>query len=663
MELQMLVPLILVCVNVLIKEVSVLIAFDCQNTNNNLSVVSIHDVAACPDEKKGYYEKTVSATVIQRNEFKQQKVIACLIEVTRTIQHCGMHSHTSAVSGGLSAFIKFIGKRECQNVHRHGSIQIFNRAIGRIAQNGTTEASLTIMGSLKDDGSCDGTAYSENGHSWSNVIVVVALKIHIRDYLATIKLNENEISLINGITCNYVDGYCMDSTFGETAWDYSPETSCDGGLTTLYNGKAEIITNINQPTEQILVVEQGDKIFALSLIKTIVLCGYDIWQSEHPKIVVTLNNNASAIKPKMNLIPQNTDMFSYINSKMLYIEQAYKRTTSQLYTSTVHRRCLLHREIIKNRLLIAPLSPNALSTIIKNKMGHVGRVLGEVLYIMQCTPKLVQIRRTNNCYQELPIVVNNQSKFMSPITHLIQEHAEQVECNALTPPLYYIDGKWIGLTPLPLEKNPPQLLGVEPEDNLKFKSIQPLGISGLYTQEEISKVQRTLNFGIERAAVETMLTFKLNGINNTDNQGYTTIHLFDGTEIKKLARNTLQYIWGWFTDIGMFMSGVIGFYVIFKALKYFLNVILNGLAIYKTVGCGFILLASIWNTLAVWLVHRHQSQQKQNDDIEAQNVLKCDPKLTASAPNLDTAQSTTTLAATTYPHLDEWTASMTSPTV
>lgn len=488
MESRLLRSLVIIIISVLVqlKEVSTLIAYDCENENNNLTVVSIQDIAQCPDERNDYSEKSTFATVIQRNEFKQQRVVACLIEVTRIIQHCGMHSHTSAVAGGVSTFVHVIGKTECQNLHRFKTIRLFNQLVGGITLNGTTTASLTILGSLKDDSSCEGSTYNENGHSWTKVIVVAALKIHTRDYLATVKLNQNEISLLNGLTCSYVEGYCMDSTYGETAWDYAPETSCDTGLTSLFKGPAVIITNNKQAMERILVVEQEQKVFAVALIKTITLCGFEIWQSEHPKLVVILTNNTS-IQPTMKLLPQNTDMFSYINSKLLYIEQAYKRTTSRMYTNTVHRRCLLHREIIKNRLLIAPLSPNALSTIIKNNIGHIGRVLGEVLYIMQCTPKIVEIRRTNNCYQELPITVNNQSLFMSPITHLIQKHAEQVECNALTPPLFYIDGKWIALTPLPLEKNPPQLLGVELEENLKFTPIQPLGISGLYTQEDFQK--------------------------------------------------------------------------------------------------------------------------------------------------------------------------------
>lgn len=118
----------------------------------------------------------------------------------------------------------------------------------------------------------------------------------------------------------------------------------------------------------------------------------------------------------MSLSAHNTDLSVYYNSKLLYVEQAYKRKISQLHTDAVYRRCLAHREILRKRLLLAPLLPNALSTVIKNNLGYVGRVLGEVIYIIQCIPRIAQIRRTTECYNELPITCNNQSYFMAPTT-------------------------------------------------------------------------------------------------------------------------------------------------------------------------------------------------------------------------------------------------------
>ncbi|KAG5900345.1 hypothetical protein JTB14_033796 [Gonioctena quinquepunctata] len=72
--------------------------------------------------------------------------------------------------------------------------------------------------------------------------------------------------------------------------------------------------------------------------------------------------------------------------------------------------------------------------LVKKSGGYVGRVLGEVLHIMRCVPRTVTIRRTKKCYNELPIVVNNASKFMAPVTSIIQTYAEEVDYNRLMPP-------------------------------------------------------------------------------------------------------------------------------------------------------------------------------------------------------------------------------------
>ncbi|KAF5272262.1 hypothetical protein FQR65_LT17477 [Abscondita terminalis] len=81
MKIGLLVPLVLLTISVVfVKEVSVLIAYDCENANNNYTVVSIQDVAApCPDEEEDYSESNTTAIVIQRNDFKQQRVVACLV--------------------------------------------------------------------------------------------------------------------------------------------------------------------------------------------------------------------------------------------------------------------------------------------------------------------------------------------------------------------------------------------------------------------------------------------------------------------------------------------------------------------------------------------------------------------------------------------------------
>lgn len=234
---------------------------------------------------------------------------------------------------------------------------------------------------------------------------------------------------------------------------------------------------------------------------------------------------------------------------------------------------------------------------------------------------------------------------MSAITHIIQSHAEEIECNLVTPPLYQIDGQWIGLIPHPVIADPPRRIEVEPEKRLKFTSIQPISSSGVYTVEEINKAQRSLTFGIERSAVENIIARRVAGL-EVNNQGYSTLNIFDKGDLDKLARSTLEKVWGWFTDIGIFFSGIMGFYIVCRGIKYVIGVFINGFHLYKLVGLSFTLLASFWSTLTMWVVHNHK-QPFSTPEQPQQRII-------------DEAQSPATPATSSnstglYPEVHHWT--------
>lgn len=58
-------------------------------------------------------------------------------------------------------------------------------------------------------------------------------------------------------------------------------------------------------------------------------------------------------------------------------------------------------------------------------------------------------------------------------------------------------------------------------------------------------------------------------------------------------------IWGWFTDIAMFMREPSGFYAIHQIVQYAIGITPNGLNLNDAVGSILKLLASLWNTLTM----------------------------------------------------------------
>ncbi|KAJ8975126.1 hypothetical protein NQ317_019946 [Molorchus minor] len=94
-----------------VYEVTGLIAYDCGDDNVDITAISLRNVARCPDPSSAYTSESVDATVFQRNDVGLQHVWSCFVEVTRLITYCGMHSHSSVVSGGLlTIFLKSVRK-------------------------------------------------------------------------------------------------------------------------------------------------------------------------------------------------------------------------------------------------------------------------------------------------------------------------------------------------------------------------------------------------------------------------------------------------------------------------------------------------------------------------------------------------------------------------
>lgn len=86
--------------------------------------------------------------------------------------------------------------------------------------------------------------------------------------------------------------------------------------------------------------------------------------------------------------------------------------------------------------------------------------------------------------------------------------------------------------------------------------------------------KRAVTFLTERKAIENIITRRVAGL-DTSNQGFSTLSIFTPEEIKELTHNTVRQVWGWFTDMGLFMKGLMRLYAIFRMIKYSIGVILN----------------------------------------------------------------------------------------
>ena len=609
---------------------AILIAYDCKNPSANITAISLRDVSRCPDAESGYLIEKGYIQILEKRTYEYVQVYSCLVEITRLISYCAMFSHMGAVDGGLSSYIYEMGGEECRKTHAFQQFKgIHGHVINKLKPNATTSISLTLAGKVDNNHNCEGAQYIEDGRKWDNVVVQAEVRVTLQDYLTKVALDDNEIHLQNGVKCPFLNGYCMDTNNGESTWEQNFPQTCKQ-FNVLHEGLAEFVTEKSklQNGQQYVVVEEKAKVFAIQLIKREKLCGVHMWQSEHPRLLVLRKKYAIDYTPfTANSRTHDADLITYVNTKFLYVEQSFKRSINELIAYAVHRRCLLHREILKNRLAMASVNPNAIAGLIKNNLGFVARVSGEVLYIMKCLALPVEIRREKKCYSELPVTAYNKSFYMSPVTRILQEHAEEIECNAIIPSMYFIENKWVGFDPYPSQAIEPQELRVDEERPPKFHTIKDLGAGGLYTYQEIRKPQHSTMFNLERNALNNILIRKIAG-HDVESQGITTLNLFSKEEMENLANSALRKLYGYFTILGEWTSGILGIYFLFRALKCIIEIFLNAVALHRVGGCSLHLIASFWNTLTLFVLHHKQRKHyTKNQESYARNTDNPDDDL------------------------------------
>lgn len=85
---------------ILLHPASALLGYDCGGSSLNVTTISLLDVGECQPTEEKPNVTTTHIQLLQKTEYTAIQVIACRMEIDRVIQHCGMHSHVSAVQGG-----------------------------------------------------------------------------------------------------------------------------------------------------------------------------------------------------------------------------------------------------------------------------------------------------------------------------------------------------------------------------------------------------------------------------------------------------------------------------------------------------------------------------------------------------------------------------------
>lgn len=615
---------------ILISEASGLIGFDCGGRHLNITAVSLLDVGECDLDISTPNTTEVYIQLLQLSDYSYTEVIQCKVEISRTIYHCGMHSHISIVHNGKADYVHETGYSQCLRMFQDGIITLgAHHLVTGLKANQTTYRSITMAGRVQVDGYCKGTQYSDPFGTWDDVVVQAVAKISLKSSYVPVQLNTGKIRLKSGTVCDLADSFCLDADNGYSYWKPIPTTSCNfHQYDVLYEGPATKISENHSttatPTIYSLVTQEIT--FALMKTKELPLCGYTLLCTEHPKLFILEANRGDTFASRGTIPVNNLDIFTYMNSKFVYIEKHIKQQMTSLYHNVIQQKCDLERQVITNALSFATLQPEEFAYRLMKGPGYMAVTTGEAVQIIKCVPVEVTVRRTDKCYTELPVTVHNNSYFLTPKSRIITKIGNEKECSNELPTLYRIEDTWIQFTPaIQVRQLPPQQLKPMASLTWRYLTPGPLAVSGIYSESDLEKLRNHIMFPAEKPALLNAVARGLTG-HSMNTEGISLYNLLDEDSLNKIVESTASRIWQGFINFGSATAGLVGIFMIIRLVKLIIDMIIHGYALHMVYGCSLHLFGALWSSLANLLLHlAHEPEKKKETKNHCEPVTDGEP--------------------------------------
>lgn len=622
-----------------------LTGYDCESAGLNITTLSLLDIEQCNVENIEPEQTSVYVQLMQVSDYGKTRAIQCRMEIDRMIYYCGMHSHISLVSNSRKQYIQELGNDACRRIQETGSVTLASTVIDRIAGNSTNFRSVTLAGKVGVDGACRGAEYTDGYGSWDNVVVQATVRITLRDLEVSVKRSSGEVILPSGTRCPVTDRTCQDSDGAETYWTALAEDSCHfDQYDILYEGNAvRLSPRANQTSTIVYTVTTGDTTFALTKTKEIDVCGYKLFRTEHPKLLILETQRGRTFKIRSKIAIDNLDIFAYVNSKFVYVGKHVKTQLTRMYQDIMEQRCALERQVLRNALSLSSIAPDEMAYRIMKMPGYTAVTAGEVLHLVKCVPAKCRIRHTEGCYNELPVTYRNESYFLLPRSRILVRKGTGKECNELLPTMYKVDGTWFKITNRPVEVLAPPIIQPLTKPRWKYVSPDALATNGIYTEEDLTRLRDHIMFPVEKPVMLNVIAHGAMG--GRVPPGTVSIsNLLDESTLDRIAEGAGRKLWKGFVSFGSISAGVLAIFMIIRGTKLIIDTIIHGYALHSIYGWSIHLLGAVWSSVINLLLHLARSTPTEAAPRREYIVLASEPsteEARADAPPEEIAQKET----------------------
>lgn len=562
-----------------------IVAYDCKDTSNPTLTISLLNENKCTRESSNSTIKQKEIQLIQIKTHEKINYIQCHLTFLITITHCATWMLDTNYILKTYTYSKHMSHSECAQIHHTRIYQdpTYGHVTIHIKDN-EGEISKTIVGVLGDG--CGGAIFtSHRGDTYENVAVHAHVKINIDKSSTDLNLKENTLTFFNSIKCIYSSGSCFLAIGGDTFWNHIHSTGTCTKETMLVIFQGYVIKRIDtdnnttkityslidKSAEKQFLIEDAGKTVLCSTTKATITQSKDIYLIEKTDegFFYTYNNEYSI---------KNLDTNLYHSMKL---SLAYKNLGEQLedlYKQIKFEQCNANSKTIANLLALSKLDPVNFGYIAFNKPGLYTIVSGEVLRIIKCNPQIATIRKTEKCYQEIPVKTNDENKFVTPRSRLIIDFGQEVECGKKTSPVFHINGKWF-------YKNKNKM--IESQNPIKmdistdirkwvFSDTLDLVNKGIYTKEELSKYKDQTNTPI-RTQIEhhNFIKHYISNMNNHPYEFEEEAHSFFTKTKHYITNNYGETIKTFITTMGNRCSFGIGIIVLCKLTSHVIKTLFS----------------------------------------------------------------------------------------
>lgn len=616
------------------KSTMALIGYDCAKKEMpNITTVSLRNVGDCEFLNVKTEVKEQYINLLHRVEYDTENVYSCKVIIKRDVKFCGWNSHIG-LSDKNSEYPEPISRDACLDMHKYFKYQIYNELLTDLEINRTNFRNVKIRGSIEKNHACQG----ENFEGEKDVVVDLNVQITLSSYLATINTKDEILYTSSNTVCPYKEESCIQQDNTYVFWSVNKLPShCNFDHFVVAFKGIVLKTSSNESRSLNLYTNSNNTVFALTEKGTHFICGNRliITEVENVFIFETTVGNVFPTK-RTGFNPKDIQWTTYTNVKLLYLKNHMKNEMEALYNDIRKNRCILEQEVIKNSLSQSSLNSDELAYTIMQVPGYMAVVAGEVAHFIQCDAVSVRVRPTNNtCYAELPVDYKNASYFLTPKSRILTMTGTPRECNRLLPSLFKIDGQWFRLTPGSLDTvEAPQILQPLNKPTWSYTDMGDIANSGIYTNDELQSYHKALLFSSTNAAVLQQVAQGIVGERVAFDERMNVLNLMSEDSLSRFTENTVKKLWSKFVTFGSVSAGVMMIFTIIGLIKYILNTLIHGYALYKIYGFGLRLLAALWGTIANLLLHAANGPVLHHQDVE-KNITENERKSPAASAPLE----------------------------